>query len=1023
MNLTRFFLNNRPFTWVVTLGLMILGWVSFQRIPRSEDPELHVPAYTVIAVLKGASPTELEQLIARPIEDAIKELDQIQKLQTTIRDGIVSVYTEFSYGVDVERKYDDVQRQVNQVRNSLPTGIQRLEVKRFQITDTALMEIALVSDSASYARMQDLAESLRKRIEAIGGIRKAEKWAYPAKQVQVALDIAALGQHKIGLDQVIQAIQGNNLMIAGGSAELGQRRFSINTTGAYQSLEEIGRTVIDTGSATAVYLKDVADIRWGYEEVEHLGRFNGRRAVFVTALAQPDQSVLPLRDHLQLTLATFQRLLPGDITLESAFDQAKNVEARLSRLNRDFIFAFILVFVTVLPLGARASFLVMLSIPMSLAMGVTALQLSGFGVNQVSIVGCVIALGLLVDDSLVVVENITRYHRNGHSAGLAALEGTRQITAAVVGTTATLLFAFFPLLMLPGGAGQFVRGMPAAVVYTVLASLMVSLTIIPFFASQFFSAHSTSNFLLRFIQKAIHRSYRPILHFAMDRPWLAVSIAGALVVASFGLIPSIGFSLFAASGAPQFAIRIYATEGMSLDGTDRIVRQVEVLLAKDPDIAWWFANVGHGNPQIYYNEIPEETSARIGDIFCCFRTSDTVRNRHACERLRSQVAELSGAEIVVKEFANGPPIEAPIAIRIFTENLDELEKLAAQVEGVLAQTPGTITVKNPVRNRRTDLRVRVNHAAAALLGVSEAEIDRATRLAFAGATVGKFHEPSGDEYNITLGLPHGDRATLENWPRLQVRTSSGHWLPMSQVGELAMESSTPVIQRFNRERSVTVTSYVRPSFNTDRVTRDVVIRLNKLTWPASARFSLGGDAETQQESFGGLAVAALLSTIAILAILTLEFRSFRGAMVVASVIPLGFVGGLAALFLTGYSISFTAATGFVALVGIEIKNSILLVDFMNQLRKEGMPLAHAIESAGEIRFLPVVLTTMTALGALAPLAAADSGLYSPLAIVVMGGLVSSLLLSRIVTPVLYSLLPPPADQSIRVKSDQLVGIE
>jgi multidrug efflux pump subunit AcrB len=1009
MNLTEFFVRNRPFTIVVTLCLVLVGVASFLSVPRSEDPSLKIPAFNVIIVNPGVNPLDLERLVARPIEDSVKELDDLRKIETTIRDGLVIVAVEFIYGTDPEKKYDDVVRQVGAIRDRLPSGIVRQEIRKVQTIDVALMQVALVSPDASYARLQDLAEALRKRFEAIPGVRKSEKWAYPDKQVRVTVNPDRLAQYQIPAARVIGMLQGNNANLPGGSAELGGRRMTIKTTGNFQTLDEVRRTPIAGTGAATVFLGDVAEIEWAYEELNHIGRFRGERSVFVTALPQKRRSAPELQAALKQAVTDFRGQLPGDVRLEIGFDQADNVALRLNRLEHDFLIAFALVLLTVLPLGWRASLLVMVSIPLSLAMGVALLEYTGYSLNQLSIVGCVIALGLLVDDSIVVVENIARFRREGYPPLEAAIAATRQIAVAVLGTTATLLFAFLPLLMLPGGAGQFIRSLPLAVVYTVLASLLVSLTIVPFLASRFLTGKEDpeGNVLLRGLHRAIHITYRPLLHWAMTHRVKTLLFAGVLFFASLALVPRIGFSLFPKAGTPQFSIRIYGAEGNSLEATDGLVRAVETVLAGTPEIAWWFANVGRGNPQIYYNEIPEEQSARIGDVFCALKEFDPITSPAVFARLREQLGRLPGARILVKEFENGPPIAAPIAIRVMGEDLAVLRELAAQVEQILRDTPGTDNVDNPLKTLRTDLRVRLDKAKAALLGVSELDVDQLTRLAFAGFDVTKFRESDGDEYNITLSLSRGDRATMTNWSRLSVPTASGAWVPMSQVARLELESAPPLVQRYNRERTITLTSHVRTGDNTDRLTRAVEQRLRALAWPPGYRFQFGGEVESRQESFGGLGQAVLIATFGILAILVLEFRSFRGTLVVASVIPLGVVGGLAGLFLTGYTLSFTASIGFIALIGIEIKNSILLVDFTNQLREQGVALDEAIERAGEIRFLPVVLTTLTAIGALLPLAFARSGMYSPLAVVIIGGLISSLLLSRLVTPVMYSLLPPP----------------
>jgi multidrug efflux pump subunit AcrB len=494
----------------------------------------------------------------------------------------------------------------------------------------------------------------------------------------------------------------------------------------------------------------------------------------------------------------------------------------------------------------------------------------------------------------------------------------------------------------------------------------------------------------------------------MQHRGAALAVAGALVAGSLALVPRVGFSLFPKAGLPQFLVQIEAEEGASVAATDGVARRVEALLAREPAIARYFTTVGDRNPEIYYNEIPQAAKANVAEIFAAFRDYDRPESAAVLERLRENVAAIPGARIVVKELANGPPIEAPIAVRLFCDDLDTLAAASARAEAVLRGIKGTESVDNPLRVRRTDLRVVIDRPMAAALGVPVVEIDRAVRLAFAGLDVGRFRESNGDEREIALALPRGERATLDNWSRIQVQSAAtGAYVPIGQLADLRFENASPVIQRFNRERSSTIAAFVREGYNVNALTQVAGRALARIAWPPGVRWEFGGEVESRQESFGNLGGAVLIAAFGILAILVLEFGSIRGTIIVASVVPLGIVGGILGLWCTGYSLSFTAAVGFIALIGIEIKNSILLVDFTNQLRAQGVELKAAIERAGEIRFLPVVLTTLTALGALLPLALQRSGLYSPLAVVIMGGLISSLLLSRLVTPILYSLIPPP----------------
>jgi multidrug efflux pump subunit AcrB len=1010
MKLTEQAVKKPQFTLIIFLLLSALGVGAFFAIPRLEDPDFKVPSFSVVAVYPGANAKDIEQLVARPLEDAFKELDDLDKLRVTVKDGFAFITVDFFYGTDPEKKYDEVLRQVNVQRTRLPTGVIDVDVRKIQTINVAMMQVALVSADASYPRMQDIAETLRKRLETVPGVRLAKKHAFPEKQLRVSLDLDKVAALRLPLSTILGAIQGDNATIPGGAIEAGGRRFNLKTSGAYTDIEQVQMTPVAGSGAAVVYLKDVADVAWATADKEEFGRYNGERALFVTALPMAGQNLLKVSAALQAELEKFRGTLPGDVRLEIGWDQARNVENRIGRLEHDFIIAFVLVLLTVLPLGFRASLLVLVSIPLSLAMGIAGLYYTGYSLNQLSIVGCVIALGLVVDDSIVVVENIARFRRQGHGPFAAAVQGTQQIAVAVMGTTATLLFAFLPLLMLPGGPGQFIRSLPLSVVYTVLASLVVALTIVPLLASLVLKGDEDTegNVLLRLLNRGIHASYRPLLHWCMQRRIVTLVIAVALTAASFTLVPKIGFSLFPKAGVPQFLVQIEAEEGASVAATDVIAQRVEALLAKNEAVSHYFTTVGNQNPQVYYNEVPQAAKANVAEVFATLKQYDPKRSPAVLEALRGEVTAIPGARIVVKEFENGPPIEAPIAVRVFSDDLDTLAAMSAQVEAVLRGIEGTQSVNNPVRVQRTDLRVAVNHPVAAMLGVSEAEIDRAVRLAFAGIEASRFREANGDERAIQVALPRGERATLENWSKIQVQsTATGAYVPIAQVAELKLESAPRVIQRYNRQRSSTVAAFVRDGFNVNRLTQATGEALKKLEWPAGTRWQFGGEVESRQESFGDLTGAVLVAAFGILAILVLEFGNLRGTLVVASVIPLGFVGGILGLWLTGYSLSFMAAIGFIALIGIEIKNSILLVDFTNQLREQGVGLAEAIERAGEIRFLPVVLTTLTALGALAPLALQGSGLYSPLAIVIIGGLISSLLLSRLVTPVLYSLIPPP----------------
>ncbi|MBI1185989.1 MAG: MMPL family transporter [Alphaproteobacteria bacterium] len=1006
--ITRFFVERWQFTLVMFGLLIALGAAAIVAIPKSEDPITRFPFVGVVVVLPGADAEQMERLVAIPLEQAMNGIEDVVAINSSSRAGVTSLGIEFVYGVDPERKFDEVVRELNVVRPNLPDGVTLARADRRNPAQANVVQMALVSEDASFRQMESYARGLRDAIERAPGVQQAEIWGAPPTEVRVSADIDRLAAYRLPLTAVADALRREGADVPIGAVEAGGRRLNVEATGGFDSLEEIRRVVLRVADGVIVTVGDVSDVAWANDQRAHITRYNGQRAVIVTARAKLGETVFDVIRGVRGEVDDFAERLPENITLERGFDQAETVAHRLSTLGRDFCIAILLVLVTLLPLGFRASLVVMMSIPLSLAIGVFALNMLGYSLNQLSIAGFVLALGLLVDDSIVVTENISRRLREGLPPRDAAIAGVSEINIAVIGCTATLLLAFVPLMALPEAAGDFIRSLPVAVVVTITASLVVSLTIIPFLASRMLpkSAAGKSNAVLDAVMGAIHTFYRPALHVALQRPLLTVIVGLAVSIASLGLIPRLGFSLFPENDSPYFMVDVELPEGAAISETDKAVRHADAVLGAHEEIGWRFANSGRGNPQVYYNLFPEEQRSNIGQIYARFEHWEAGDGHALLERIRDELNVFPGAKFTVRRFENGPPIEAPIAVRIRGADLAALGEIAGAVERIVLETPGTRDVSNPLAARLVDLDMNIDIAAASLRGVPPGAVDDALRIAVGGATVASYRDPVGDAYPIVLRAPRDDALPASALQRLFVWTESGAAAPLSEVADPRFTSGPARIDRYKRERTVTVEAYTQPGYLTSRVTADVAGRLAAIDLPPGYAIEFGGQAEAQSESFGGLGPAIMIAMFGIIAVLLLEFKSFAASAVVAFVIPFGVMGGLIALFLAGQSLSFTAVIGFVALIGIEIKNSILLVEFANQERARGATLKDAIEKAGEVRFLPVLLTSLTAIGGLTPLVLENSPLYSPLALVIIGGLVSSTLVARIVTPAMYLLLAP-----------------
>lgn len=701
---------------LLAIGLLVaLGLITFTKLPRTEDPPLSTPGFTITVVLPGATPETIEQQVTRPIEDALAGLDNLRDLRSSSGDGVSSINAEYVWGTNPDRKYDEVVREVNALRSTLPAGVVRLDVTRWRPTALPIVQIPLVSDVLPMRSFEKLARDLKNRLARLPGIRKAEVLGAPGSEVRIALDMARLAANGIAPGAVVEALRAGGAETPIGTVDAGARRFNVRYAGAYPDLAAVRTTAVSLPGGGSVTVGDLATVEWAEREPQHLIHFRGKRALLVTAEQSDRQDVTRLSKAIDAELAAFQKLLPGSVKIERGFVQAANVQNRLDHLVRDLVLALVIVAITLLPLGWRAASVVMVAIPISLLIGI--LVLSGFNLtlNQLSVAGFVLSLGLLVDDAIVVIENVARWLRDGADRNTAAIGGTSQIALAVLGCTACLMFAFLPLIALPEASGEFIRSLPVAVLGTVAGSLLVALTIIPFLAARVLPRNEDphGNRLLRATTGVIERIYAPVLHFALERPRRALAAIFLLAALAVPLLIAIGSSLFPAADLPQFLVRVEMPRGTALDTTQAVVRRVEARLLREPDMAWTVANAGRGNPSLYYNVVAKPEDPAHGEVAAALKAWDPARSPALLARLRADLQRIPGAQITLQTFTQGPAVEAPIALRFVGQDVATLERIAHQAEAVLQAIPDLRDIGNPLRIPRTDLTLQVDEARRA----------------------------------------------------------------------------------------------------------------------------------------------------------------------------------------------------------------------------------------------------------------------------------------------------------------------
>jgi len=1017
MKITNFAVKNYQFTLIIFVLVAVVGLLTLFTMPRSEDPTTHPPQYLVTVIYPGTSPKDMEEQVVKPIENKIYGLENIDKILTTVEDGVAAIQIKFKYGVDVDNKYQEISTEINALKNGeLPKDIYQIKTEKIASSDVKIIQVALISNTASSKILRDNADKLKTQLEKITNLREVKYTGMPEQEIRIDMNLDKLAQLKIPLNLVIGSLQSEAADIPGGSINMESKVFNVKTSGKFKNVEDVANTIIYNANGKIIYLKDVAHVSYMDGTINHITRINGQRCILVTSSMKNNVDISQVKKEYTPVLEQFSQTLPQNIKMVKSFDQADMVSKRLGHLGFDFGLAILLVVVTLLPLGFRPSLIVMISIPLSLALGLIAMNLLGFSLNQLSIVGLVVALGLLVDDSIVVVENIERWLREGHSRKDAILKGTKQIGAAVVGCTATLVIAFLPLAFLPDMAGEFIRSLPMAIITSVLASMIVALTLVPFIGSKILKTHThgEGNYFLKKLQGFLTWSYRGIMPLALKWPKVTISISIALSVLAFLLFPLAGFKLFPTSEKPMFLINIKMPLQANIPESDKAAKLVEMELKKHKEIVYYTSNVGKGNPQIYYNVHQQDIKPDFAQIFVQLEEETSPNDKtELIKTLRSKFTDFPYAKIEVKDFEQGTPIEANIVVRIFGENQDTLRSLSFKVEELLRKHPGTFFINNELNAYKSDVKIKIDKAKARTLGVLTSDIDKVIRLAVAGLTVGDYIDDRGDSRNVVITIPRDKFSNLNALKNLYVNNIQGAPIQIDQIATIGLETSPTAINHFNKSRFAKVTSLTKDNVLANDILKDIVPELNKLKMPKGYYYKLSGEAESEGDALGGNFLSVIiLSTFLFIAVLLLQFKTFKGIIIVLSIIPLGVLGGVIFLLMTGNPMSLVSIIGFIGLSGIQVKNSLLLVDFTNQLREDGKSIDEAIHIAGETRFLPVVLTSITAICGLIPIAMNPNPQIAPLAIVLIGGLISSTILSRIVTPVMYKLIPPQLHEKI-----------
>ena len=1006
MKLTRLALENHQFTVVILLLLVLYGIAGYGTMPRSEDPYMEPPNANVVVILPGASPEDMETLVLDRLDDRIRDIKEVIHTDGHCRDGVAVLSMEFEAGSDQAEMVTKVEEQVTDAENEFPPGVVRAEVQAWSTFHVRMMQLAISSETRDLHELEDWAEELEKKLQIVQGLREFSTFGTREKEVRISIDPEKLSALNIPVERVVRAIESSAMSIPGGSIDIGDRKFNIRTSGDFESIKQIGRVVVAGSAISPVYLSEVADIEFAQADRSYLTRVNATPCILLTAKLKRGYNVSKVMRDVREIVNEFSAALPNDINTTWVFDQSEAVSLRLHNFFRNLWQGIVLVgLIVLIALGFRPASIVMLAVPFSFIIAVGMIATAGYAIHQMTIAAFIISLGLLVDNGIVVTENINTYMLNGYNRIKAAREGTAQVGWAVVASTATTLLAFLPIAMMKDTSGDFIRSMPISVMCILTASLFVALTVSPMFASKMMRpvTFEQQPVFAKKLRLFVNGPYKNILEWCLHHRWITLLIATITFFVSIALFPMVGVSFFPKAEKPLLLVSIELPKGASLDATDKILSRVEHQLIEDDNIILVSSNLGRGQPSIYYNIVQRQEFSNYAQLL--IHTKRNVNGESIAEtanRLRVKFANVPGAKIMIEELEQGPGGGAPIQLRIFGEELQKLESIAKDVEQYVKTIPGAVNVNNALGSRSIDLKIDIDRDKAALLGMQMHQVDIAVRTAIAGWEAGTYRDSEGEEYPLMVRLPAGENAKTEDFSRIYLPTSSGRQVQLAEVAKIVLESGHGTLLRRdgNRMASITATNAGRP---TVEIENDIRNYLEKINLPNGYSYDFGGDSEARGDSFGSMYRATIIAIVGIYGVLVLMFRSYRQPLIIYAALPLAFFGSVVALLVTGNSFSFTAFVGLTSLVGIVVNNSILLVDMSNKHRQTGINTRDSIVKAGTGRFIPIVLTTMTTVLGLLPLTLTGGTMWAPMGWVIIGGLITSTVLTLVVVPVLYEL--------------------
>lgn len=999
------------------LALVILGAIAHSRLAVDLLPDVSSPFVSVTIAYPGASPTDVETLVTKPVEDALAGLPHVSHINSSSVEGASRINVQFADGTNVDLAAIDVERAVNAIRSGLPSDTQAPQISKFDTSQIPVMLITVAGDRPQDQLFNIADQVVKPRLEAVDGVAAVQLFGGLDRQVDVQVDPAKLRAYRVTLAQVTHALGQGNQNQPTGSIEQGTQRYDVRVVGEARTPEQLGEIVINPGAGATVKIKDVAQVTDTFKDQTVLTRANGHAAVAMSIYKQSTSNTVQVADNVKKAAAELQKSgIPAGVQIGTMFDNSITTRQSLNDVNQNLIAAIILCGAVLLLFlhSFRSTIIVLLAIPTSLISTYAVMYALGFTLNMLSLMALALLIGILVDDSIVVLENITRHIELGEQPRAAALIGRTEIGLAAIAITFVDVVVYTPVAYMSGEVGAFFRQFGLTITAATLFSLMVSFTLTPMLASRWLRRHDSPRASLwsRFghgwdaMIAALARRYGAVVAWAIRRTWRRLlvvvvgigALAGALALVPLGMI---GNEFIPATDEGLFTVNLEMPTGTSLAGTSAVMQRLEQIVQKLPEVDQTVALVGAGGDG-------GGSQSRFGTIYVQLKPKAQRHRSDAqlAQDVQDQAKGIAGAKVNASTVGFGGTSGTPtIQYRIQGSDTDQLSRIGDQVAAAMATVPGTAHVQNLGAANLPEVRIEADQQRLADLGLTTGDLASTVRTALQG-TVATQYQPAGQaQVDVLVQLAPDSRVDPQQLLSLPLASQNGGVVTLGQVATMATVNSPSIIRRADRQRQITVQAQVVDrSFG--QVNADVQKRLDQIALPPGYRFVAEGNASDQADAFAALLGALGLSVVLMYMLMVALYESLITPFVIMFSLPMALIGALVALALTGNTLNVFSMIGMIMLMGLVAKNAILLVDFTNTLRRRGVARAEAIRQAGQTRLRPILMTTATMVLGMTPLAlkiGQGSELRSSMGVVLIGGLISSLLLTLLLVPVMYTL--------------------